>query len=207
LSITGVLTIPSSTIDSTGLLGMALAFRAAAGEIPMPDDAESKFKPWDAIKADAPKSSVDRNKRLEKRLDLLQKKLEEVKSTTVRRKVMAMIANEQNIKREAKIMAQGVVAKKEIMGRAPKKKPTAKSESSAKSGESVVLEGTVLEGDSIDGTKVAVVEVVADNADEEIVEVVAAENDDKDAEEVEIADVEEVDDSMEVEAVVDEDED
>jgi len=203
LSIAGVLNIPSSLVDSTGLLGMALAFRAAAGEIPMPDDATSQFKPWEHIDADAPNSSAERTKRLEKQLDLLQKKLEETKSSTVRRKEMALVAKEQKLKLEAGIIAEEVVAKKEIMGRVLKKKPVVKAEAKSETGEGVVLEGTVVEGDANDCAKVAVVEVVADNPDEEIVEVVAAEDEEKEPEEVEVmADAEEAEDSMEVEAVV-----
>lgn len=84
----GVLTIPASMIDSSGLVGLALAFRAAAGEIPMPSesgDQSSNIKPWDAIEVDEKKSSSVREELLLKQIDLLEKEIESVKSNTAKR--------------------------------------------------------------------------------------------------------------------------
>jgi hypothetical protein len=83
LCLGGVMTIPASLVDSSGLLGMALAYRAAAGEIPMPDesgDQQSNIKPWDAIKVDDKKASSERSECLEKQIALLEKEIERVKS-------------------------------------------------------------------------------------------------------------------------------
>jgi hypothetical protein len=83
------MTIPASLIDSTGLLGMALAFRAASGELPMPDDSgdqNSSMKPWEAIKVDEKKTSSERSELLEKQIALLEKEIKGVQSNTSQRR-------------------------------------------------------------------------------------------------------------------------
>lgn len=209
LCLAGVLNIPASVVDSSGLLGMALAFRAAAGEVPMPEDAQSKFEPWKQIDVDGPKTSAERTKNLEKQLDLLQKKLEEVKYATAKRKEMTQVAVAQKLRLDEEILLEEKGAKKEIMSRALKKKPVVK-QVDPKQHEVVLLEGTVVDGDANDGI---VVEVVADavvdgKPDEDVamaeVEEVEATNADEE-EEVAAAEVEEEEDQMEevpVEAVV-----
>jgi hypothetical protein len=130
LCLAGVLNVPASVVESSGLLGMALAFRAAAGEIPMPENADgiSPFKPWEQIDAEKPRTSAERTKKLKNQLKMLQEKLEEVKSSTQRRKEMTQVALEQKKKIETEMIVQEAAAKKEIMSRALKKKPVVKTE-------------------------------------------------------------------------------
>lgn len=97
LSLGGVLTIPASLIDSTGLLGMAMAFRAASGELPMPDESgsqEPKLKPWDAIKVDSKKKSAERIELLEKQAALLEKEISRLReAAATRKKLTAEVLN------------------------------------------------------------------------------------------------------------------
>jgi len=92
LCLGGVMTIPASLIDSSGIFGMALAFRAAAGELPMPEesgDQASNVKPWDSIKVDGPKKSKNRCERLEKQIALLEEEIEARKKSTAQRLELA----------------------------------------------------------------------------------------------------------------------
>jgi hypothetical protein len=92
LCLGGVMTIPASLIDSSGIFGMALAFRAAAGELPMPEesgDQASNVKAWDAIKVDEQKTSEKRCELLEKQIALLEKEMKERKNATSQRLQLA----------------------------------------------------------------------------------------------------------------------
>jgi len=125
LGLGGVVNIPTSVVDSSGLLGMTLAFCAAAGEIPMPEngDDDMKIRPWDEIDVDGPKTSAERTNNLEKQLLLLQKKLEQVKESTKKRKLL----REETISKlevaEALIYASEKEAKRLIMRNKGKKTP------------------------------------------------------------------------------------
>jgi Bromodomain/PWWP domain len=123
LCLAGVLSMPASVVDAQGLLGMALAFRAAAGEIPVPDDADYKFKPWKQIDADSPVTSAERIKKLEKQLSMIRHKVEEVKTSTSKRKRLTEIAIDKKHRFEEDILALESAAKKDIMSRTLKKKP------------------------------------------------------------------------------------
>ncbi|KAL3945911.1 MAG: hypothetical protein SGBAC_000062, partial [Bacillariaceae sp.] len=86
----GVLTIPGSMIDSAGIVGLALGFRAAAGEIPMPSesgDQVSNVKPWEIIekKIAKKKKASDREALLAKQVELLEKEIAKVKSNMAKR--------------------------------------------------------------------------------------------------------------------------
>lgn len=85
LALSGVLTMPAAMVESTGLLGMALAFRAAAGEMVMPDDGEDqimKIQPWIGIETSMQKSSAERIVNLEKQIAFLEKEIERIHSDT-----------------------------------------------------------------------------------------------------------------------------
>jgi len=82
--------IQSALIDSTNLCGMALAFRAAAGLIPMPKQdtgAPGKIvlKPWDKIRIKGKKTSVERTALLHQQIDLLEKEIKLRKASKARR--------------------------------------------------------------------------------------------------------------------------
>ena len=92
LALNGVMAIPAAMVDSTGLLGMGLAFRAASGELAMPDDGEeqlAKTKPWAAIDSEKPKSSAERTENLEKQIELLEMEINRIRSDTGKRKLLA----------------------------------------------------------------------------------------------------------------------
>lgn len=96
LGLSGVTTLPAAMVESTGLLGVALAIRAAAGELDMPDSApEDKNinKPWLNIDADAPKTSKERTEKIKEQIDLLRKQLELTKKNTEQRKELTAATN------------------------------------------------------------------------------------------------------------------
>jgi hypothetical protein len=80
----GAVTIPASVVDSSNLLGMALAFRAAAGELAMPDSGDNP-KPWDAIDVDSPKTAVERVRNLEQQMQLMEEEIARVKHSIAQR--------------------------------------------------------------------------------------------------------------------------
>jgi hypothetical protein len=139
LCLGGVMTIPASLIDSTGLLGMAMAFRASAGELPMPDesgDQQANVKPWDAIKVSDKKTSSERRECIEKQVALLEKEIERVKSATTARLALSkevesgVIEIEKHIKEEDSASRQNPLKKKKPPPSAEKKwKPKAKAAS------------------------------------------------------------------------------
>mmetsp|Transcript_24276 Transcript_24276/g.34203 ORF Transcript_24276/g.34203 Transcript_24276/m.34203 type:complete len:932 (+) Transcript_24276:449-3244(+) len=93
-----VAAIPASVVDSSGLLGMALAFRAAAGEIALPantgDASFEKHAPWDKIDSDSLLTSAERTANLEKQMKLLEEEIAKVKMSTERRKQLTKEALE-----------------------------------------------------------------------------------------------------------------
>lgn len=93
LALNGVMGLPAAMVDSTGLLGMALAFRAASGELAMPDDGEEKIaksKPWAAIDSETPNKSSDRTTILEKQIELIEKEVGRVRKDAEKRKLLAL---------------------------------------------------------------------------------------------------------------------
>lgn len=96
LALNGVMTMPAAMVDPNGLLGMALAFRAAAGVLNMPDDSEEQIakatKPWAAIDTTGPKTSAQRTKNLEKQIELLEKEIVRVRANTATRRKLTQEA-------------------------------------------------------------------------------------------------------------------
>lgn len=85
LALSGVMTMPAAMVDSVGLLGMALAFRAAAGEIPMPDDGDdhvAKSQPWLALTTSAEMTPDERIAIYSKQAELLEKEIHHVRADT-----------------------------------------------------------------------------------------------------------------------------
>lgn len=99
LGLGGVMTIPAAMVDSTGLLGMALAFRAASGELAMPDctdEYEAKLKPWTAIDTDTPRTSSERMDRLEEKIRLIQKQIASSRRNTEYRRELTVVSQKQS---------------------------------------------------------------------------------------------------------------
>jgi hypothetical protein len=109
LALGGVMSMPGSAVDPTGLLATALAFRAAAGEFTMPDETEesdtAKFKPWTQIDADSPLTHQERADRLKEKVDLLEKEIERIRANAKKRREMTADALEEKLAREAQIFA------------------------------------------------------------------------------------------------------
>ena len=108
LCLGGVMNIPAAMIDSTGLVGLALAFRAAAGELPMPEESgvqSYNTKPWDAIKIENKKLSSERLELLEKQAGLLMNEIARLKAATARRKELGETARAEFMEVEAKVEA------------------------------------------------------------------------------------------------------
>lgn len=123
LGLGGVVNIPASIVDSSGLLGMSLAFCAAAGEIPMPEngDDDTKIRPWDEIDVDGPKMSSERTRNLEKQIELLQRKIKQVKESTKKRECLCEETIAMREKSEAQVFADEIEAKQLIMRNKTKK--------------------------------------------------------------------------------------
>ena len=115
LALNGVMNVPASIVDSTGLLGMALAFRAASGELSMPDDNEetdaAKFKPWTKIDCDKPLTHQERSERLDEKIRLLEKEIERVRENAKRRKELTAEALKEKEARDARIQEEDRMAR------------------------------------------------------------------------------------------------
>lgn len=125
LCLGGVMNIPAAMIDSTGLLGMAMAFRAAAGELPMPEESgaqSSNVKPWDAIKVDGKKTSSERVELLQKQVGLFENEIKRLKAATVKRKELTEQAHAEFEEMDKKIEAGDKAARDNPLKK--KKTPT-----------------------------------------------------------------------------------
>ena len=130
LALGGVMTIPAASVDSSGLLAMTLAFRAAAGEIEMPhtNDNPSTIKPWDKINVDDQLKSKDRCENLKKQIELLEKAVAQLDEDNKRRKVLMGKAIEQqetntkNIAHAEKEARQNDMPKRKVVKKTPQKK-------------------------------------------------------------------------------------
>jgi hypothetical protein len=95
----GINNIPAAIVESSGILGMALAFRAAAGELPMGDESgcnDSPWDPWETINIDDKSSEDERNKALLQQISLLQHEVKRLQTTTKKRKDLTFKAIEEN---------------------------------------------------------------------------------------------------------------
>jgi hypothetical protein len=115
LGIGGVMNIPAVMIDSTGLLAMALAFRSAAGEIPVPDDGEdsmAKLKPWAAVDTESQKTSAERIEALRTKIGLLEERIEKKRKNTKVREELTQEAISKRLRMEGEILADDEVARR-----------------------------------------------------------------------------------------------
>jgi hypothetical protein len=100
---------PGTSIDPSGLLGMALAFRAAAGEIPFEDSNGKPFveNSWEKIDADEPFESSERCERLKEQIALIEKEIARVNDATERRLALTKEAEKRRDSARAKIFSEG----------------------------------------------------------------------------------------------------
>ena len=132
LGFSSAATLPSNAVESTSLLGMALAFRAAAGyaEMPVGKGEEPVKKPWDKIDTDGPSKSADRCKKLAQQAEMLEQELAKIEMENAQRRVLIAQAHRQREAREKKAIRKEERIKKQS---APKKK-TAKKPKDSESG-------------------------------------------------------------------------
>lgn len=129
----GVMTLPASGVESSGLLGMAIAFRAAAGEINTPDGNDTRLKPWEQIDVDGPLTTEERCQNLEKQIELIERELNKLASAKKRRMVLIDEALARKKANEEEILHQEKEARKSII---PEKKKYNKRVIVAKQGKS-----------------------------------------------------------------------
>ena len=83
----GALFQPQTTVETSGLLSMALAFRAAAGEIPFVDSTGKAFviRDWENIDSKSPLTSSERCECLQKQIELIKEEINRVNGSTEQR--------------------------------------------------------------------------------------------------------------------------
>jgi len=99
--------LPASAVEATGLLGMALAFRAAAGYVEMPvgKGEEPAKKAWDKIDTDGPAKAEDRCKNLERQAELLEQEISRLDRENNQRMVLIAQAHRQREANEKVMIA------------------------------------------------------------------------------------------------------
>ncbi len=122
----GVNSMSAAGVEATGLLGMALAFRAAAGEISMPNDLDnaSGFRPWERIQISSSLTSQERCDAYEEKIRLLQVAIDKFTKDDERRLNLIEHVKQQKKHLLDKIFADEKEARKNVL---PKKKRVIKS--------------------------------------------------------------------------------
>ena len=120
---------PTSSVEPSGLLGMALAFRAAAGEVAFIDNTGTPYvkDDWEKIDADSPAESSERCKRLHEQIDLITKEIEKVDADTERRLALTAVAEMARSNAQKKIISAENEVRSTFVSK--KKKPNKKGES------------------------------------------------------------------------------
>ena len=123
---------PATNIEPSGLLGMALAFRAAAGEVIVVDK-DNNIEPfsktsWEKIDTDGPAESAERCKRLQDKIDLIEKEMIRLDSTTQQRHALTEIAKKEQLAAQNKILEEDKQVR-EAMPKPPKKAASKKAAS------------------------------------------------------------------------------
>jgi alkylated DNA nucleotide flippase Atl1 len=144
----GVMTIPSAMVESTGLIGMSLAFRSAARELAMPDETEStkSMKPWTAIDTSKGKTSAERVEKLEMQIELAKAEIARVKANTMRRKQLTEQAILDRKEQDAEINEADIAARMNHFKKKSKSSPksTSKTDDTPTSKISLEVGGSVL---------------------------------------------------------------
>ena len=122
--------IQSALIDSTNLSGMALAFRAAAGMIPMPKQdtgAPGKIvlRPWDKIRLKSKKTSAERIVLMHQQIELLEKETRLRRASRARRLDRLKDVEEEVAKMNASILEDDKLARENPLKKSKKPHPLA----------------------------------------------------------------------------------
>lgn len=156
LCLGGVMSIPAAMIDSSGLFGMTMALRAAAGEIQMPEESgaqETNYKPWEAIKYKEGKKSKERVELLQKKIELMEKEIARIRNATAKRKELAIEAKKIVVAAKDKLIEDDVEAranplkKKKTVGSAEKKNKNASKTSPEKEDQKSVGDASTADAD------------------------------------------------------------
>jgi len=125
----GASNLSAANVDGSGILGVALAFRVAAGELDMPngDDSTSSVKPWDKVDVDSSTTSHDRCVNLEKKIKLIEDAIERLARDDERRKQLLELAKQDKIKYDQEVCAAEKEARQNDM---PKRKVSVKRKNS-----------------------------------------------------------------------------
>ena len=99
------MSVPAAGVEHSGLLGMALAFRAAAGEVGMPnrDDNASAYRQWERIDADSPNTAEERCRNLRRRIRSLEDALASMDRDDALRDVLIRRAHRDRKEREIRL--------------------------------------------------------------------------------------------------------
>jgi len=136
LALNGVMAMPSAMVDPSGLLGMALAFRAASGELTMPDESEDQItkttKPWAAIDTSGPKTSAERTQNLERKAEMLEKEIQRLHDNAQTRRRLADAIVQERLALDRQIEEDEVRARQSLVVKRKIKKAPAKSPAPSK---------------------------------------------------------------------------
>ena len=126
LGFSSAATLPPNAVESTSLLGMALAFRSAAGyaDMPLGKGEEPVKKPWDKIDTEGPSKSEDRCKNLARQAEMLEQELAKIAKENAQRRVLIAQAHRQREEREKEAIRKEERIKKQAG--VPKKKSAKK---------------------------------------------------------------------------------
>mmetsp|Transcript_43039 Transcript_43039/g.131044 ORF Transcript_43039/g.131044 Transcript_43039/m.131044 type:complete len:1170 (-) Transcript_43039:1207-4716(-) len=132
LGLSSVMNIPAATIETTGLLGMTLAFRAASGDIDMPGSGggENKARPWENINASKLNTSEDCCKALEKQIELLEGAVKTISNKNERRRSLLKLAQDETDAQKRNLANAEKKARKNPLGH--RKKPIKKPDGAVK---------------------------------------------------------------------------
>lgn len=86
----------TNSVDPSGLLGMALAFRGASGDIPFSNHKGKVFieNPWEKIDSAGPEESSQRCERLQEQISMIEKEIQKVNAATARRNTLSVTAKQ-----------------------------------------------------------------------------------------------------------------
>lgn len=194
LGLNGVLNLPTAMVDSTGLLGLTLAFRAAAGQLDMPDETteeKAKLRPWLGVDVDGPSTSQARQEKLERKIELIEKELVRIRKNVERRKALLEEAKGEIVADKEELARNDEVARSLINRNNKKKSSPTKSDTASQATDAnddpMELESPATKVEAAKGPEgpPSAVEVVAEPTEEIPAEATAVPEDPAEAQPVE----------------------
>jgi Bromodomain len=126
----GILNISAALIDSTNLIGMTLAFRAASGDIPMPEESsvhltKSYKETWNSISLKGKKASTERSAALKRQIEILESEIGRSKVSKKRRLELIQETKAKVVKTEEKLIGDDRYARVNPLLKFKKTNPSA----------------------------------------------------------------------------------